>query len=168
MKGDVIPEGNHVVRYCKPRYVVRRSKLPEIDAFRLDRARGEKSLSVNWIECFDSSVLLDTRDQREAAIVWVRDVMHYDLHSNGAFAFFRVDEIKRAVEVAGGTDPYLESDPSPAQPATDNRSARGPDPSHALVLGIPEDDYAVGVQLRAIATLDPDLRLFPGITSSTG
>jgi hypothetical protein len=141
--------------------------LPEIDAFRLDLDRREKSLSLNWIERFDSSVVLDTRDQREAAIDMVRGVMQYDRHANGAFAFFGVDEMKRAVEAGGGTDPYVEEDPSPAQPATVSKPARGPDPSHALVFGIPEDDYEVGVQLRAMATLDHDLRLFPGVTSPT-
>ena len=165
MKGDVIPDGNHVVRYCKPRYVNRKTKFPDIDAFRLDL--GEGSLSVNWIENFDPSIALDTRDQRGAGVAMVRDVMQYDLHADGVFAFFGVDEVKRAVEAGGGTNPYLEEDPSDAQPAIGRRPARGPDPSHALVFGIPEDDHEVGVQLRAMATLDPDLRRFPGITSST-
>ena len=165
MKGDMIPEEDHVVRYCIPRYVNRQSKLPEIDAFRLRHGK-EDSLSVNWIEHFDPCVVLDTRDQREAVVDKVRDVMQYDPNVRGAFAFFGVDEVKRAVEAGGGVDPYVEHDPKPAQPASERRPPRPPDPSHALVLGFPDDDREVGVLLRALVTLHPDLRLFPGVTSS--
>ena len=165
MKGDVIPEEDHVVRYCIPRHVSRRSKLPEIDAFRLRHGK-EDSLSVNWIEHFDRCIVLDTRDQREVAVAKVRDVMQYDPDVRGAFAFFGVDEMKRAVAAGGGVNPYVEHDPKPVQPASEGRPPRPPDPSHALVLGFPDDDREVGVQLRAIATLDPDLRLFPGVKSS--
>ena len=109
-----------------------------------------------------------TRGQREAVIALVREVIQYGLHANGIFAFFGVGDVNLAVEDGGGTDPSVKHDPSPAQPATGHRPARGPDPSHALVFGIPEDDYNVGVQLRAMATLDPDLRLFPGVTLPAG
>ena len=167
MKGDVIPDRNHVVRYCIPRHVSRRSELPEIDAFRLNHMKGEDSLSVNWVEYFDCCMVLDTRGQREAAVAKVRDVMQYDLSVKGAFAFFSVDEVKQAVEAGSGVDPYAEHDPRPAQPASGKRPARGPDPSHALVFGFPDDDLQVGVQLRAMATVDPKLKLFPGVTSSS-
>ena len=167
MKGYVILDGNHVVRYCIPRYVNRRSGLPEIDAFRL-RQGVENSLSVNWVEYFDWCMVLDTRGQREAAVAKVRDVMQYDLDARGAFAFFGVDEVKQAVEAGGGAASYVEHDPKAAQPASGRRAARGPDPSHALVWGFPDDDLDVGVQLRAMATLDTDLKLFSGITSSSG
>jgi hypothetical protein len=142
--------------------------LPEIEAFRLNRDKREDSLSVNWVEYFDFCMVLDTRDQREVAVAKVRYVMQYDLDVRGAFAFFVLDEVKRAVEAGGGSRPYVEHDPKPAQPASSRRPARGPDPSHALVFGFPDDDLEVGVQLRAMATLDPDLKLFPGVTSSSG
>lgn len=166
MKGDLIPDVDHVSRYCVPRYVNRQSGLPEIDAFRLRRDRGEDSLSVNWIEYFNCLMALDTRDEREGALAKVREVMQYDLDVRGVFAFFGVDEVKQAVEAGGGTDPYIEHDPRPCQPASGRRPARGPDPSHALVFRFPHDDYGVGVQLRAMATLDCDLRIFPGVASS--
>lgn len=164
MKGYVIPDGNHVTRYCIPRHVSRRSGEPEIEAFRLNLVNGEDSLSVNWAEYFDYCIVLDTRDQRASAVGRVRGVMQYDLDARGAFAFFGVNEVEQAVEEGGGIGPYVEHDPKGPQPSKN----RGPDPSHALVFGFPDDDYDVAVQLRAMATLDPELKLFPGVAPSGG
>ncbi len=158
MKGYVIPNGNHVVRYCRRRYVNQRSGEPDTDAFRLDRSR-ENSLSANWAEYFDYCMVLDTRQQREQVLVKVRDMMHYDPERHGRFAFFGVDELMRAVEAGGGEDSFVEHDPTPADPGR----GRGPDLSHALAYGFPDDDYYVGVLLKALATSDPDLKLFPGV-----
>lgn len=163
MKGDVIPDGDHVVRYCIPRFVNQRTGLPDSDAFTLKRDRGEDSLSVNWLEYFDRNMELNTRNEREAAVNAVRGVMQYDLEDRGKFAFFSVEDVKRAVVAGGGTSPYIEHDPQPPQPATDRRPARGPNPSHALVHGFPEDDHAVGVELRALVTANTDFNLFPGV-----
>ena len=163
MKGYVIPDEDHVFRYCIPRHVSPRTGVPEIDAFRL--RPGEGSLSVNWAEYFKWRMVLDTRGQREAVLARVRHVMQYTPYASGAFAFFSVGEVRQAVAAGGGVDPYVEHDPRHCQPASGGRPAKGPDPSHALVFGFPADDYQVGVELRALATLDPGVRLFPGVTS---
>ena len=167
MKGDVIPDDNHVLRYCRPKYVNQVNGLPERDAFRLEPG-DDGRLSVNWVEHLDTAAAIATRGEREVAVARVRDVIQLGLGVSGAFAFLRVDDVKRAVETGGGANPYVEHDPKGPQPAVGRRPARGPDPSHALVHGFPEDDYGVGVELLALATLDRDLNLFPGRIPSPG
>ena len=166
MKGDVIPDENHVLRYCKPKYVSQVNGLPERDAFRLEPGDDE-TLSVNWVEYFDAAVAMATREEREVAVARVREVIQLGLGVTGAFALFRVEDVKRAVETGGGANPYVEHDPKDSQPASGRWPARGPDPSHALVHGFPEDDYGVGVELRSLVTADRDLNLFPGRIPST-
>ena len=165
MKGYVIPDRNHVVRYCLPRFVDQQTGLPERDAFRLNRQREEESLSVNWLEYFDYGMVLDTRVEREAAVDMVRAVMQYDLDRRGRFAFLGVADLKRVVEEGGGAEPFVEHDPQGPQPPTGRRPARGPDPSHALVYGFPDDDVGVGVELRALVVSNTDLNVFPGVSS---
>lgn len=164
MKGDVIPDKDHVVRYCIPRTVNRRTGFPDSEAFTLKREIGEDSLSVNWIEYFGRNVKLNTRDEREDLVAQVRRVIQYDLDRRGAFAFFGVEEMKWAVERGAGLNPFVEQDPKGPQPATGRRAARGPDPSHALVYGFPEDDHGVGVELRALVIANTNLKLFSGVT----
>lgn len=165
MKGYVIPDGNHVVRYCLPRFVDRQTGLPERDAFRLNRAKAEETLSVNWLEYFDYSMTLATRDERESAVDKVRTVMQYDRDAKGRFAFLGVADLKRAVEEGGGAEPFVEHDPQGPQAPAGRRAARGPDASHALVYGFPDDDRGVGVELRALVVSNTDLNLFPGVSS---
>ena len=164
MKGYVIPDGNYVVRYCIPKFVNRQNGLPDSGAFRLNQGNGEDSLSVNWLEYFDYAMVLNTRGEREVAVARVRGVMQYDLDVKGACAFFSVGDLKRAVDAGGGTGPYVEHDPRGPQQAIDRRPARGPNPCHALAYGFPDDDYGVGVELRALAISDRDANLFPGVT----
>ena len=66
MKGDIIPDADHVVRYCAPKSMNPRTRLPDADAFTLKREIGEDSLSVNWLEYFGQNTPLNTRDEREA------------------------------------------------------------------------------------------------------
>jgi hypothetical protein len=53
MKGDKIPDENHVARYCKPMYVS--VSDGEIQAAAFMVRPDEDSLSVNWLEFFKCS-----------------------------------------------------------------------------------------------------------------
>ena len=74
--------------------------------------------------------------------------------------------MKWALEQGTGSNPFVEHDPKGPQPATSRRPARGPDNSHALVYGFPEDDRGVGAELKALVIANTGLNLFPGVPVS--
>ena len=159
MKGYVIPDRHHVVRYCKPRFVT--DGIPDRDAFQLTE-EDQGTLSVNWVEYFDYAMLVNTREGREVGVAKVRDKIQLGLGFSGAFAFLNVGVVKEAVEAGGGMSPTVKHDPKGPMPASGSRPARGPDPSHALVYGFPDDDYGIAVELRALVTVDRHNCLYPG------
>ncbi|MXW82783.1 MAG: hypothetical protein F4246_08985 [Rhodothermaceae bacterium] len=82
MLGDEIDEEHHVSRYCSPLLVV--NGLPAAEAFFLKR--GEKCLSVNWLEYFNTQDLAQAIDR-------VRQVFidkGYRIKVKGRFASFQV------------------------------------------------------------------------------
>lgn len=46
MKGDKVPDQDHVARFCRPKYVAN----GQIQAGAFMVRQGEESLSVNWLE----------------------------------------------------------------------------------------------------------------------
>lgn len=77
MTGSTLPDGDHVVRYVRPRKV--RDGRADGSAFWL-RA-GEDALSVNWLETFSP----DT----EKRIAAVREVIRLQISRTGASPNFR-------------------------------------------------------------------------------
>ena len=67
MRGDPLPDSNHIARYCKP------TQAPDgqiqATAFMLKSPEGspEESLSVNWLECLNCS-------RREHEITEIRNI----------------------------------------------------------------------------------------------
>ena len=101
-------------------------------AFRL--REGENTLSVNWLENL-------TRDGVEKAVACIRVAFvskGYRLRSNGRFVVLTVGEAKSAVRKGAGVSLQFFHDPVPE------------DRSHAVVSGIPLDDLAVAVELKAL------------------
>lgn len=85
MLGDEIDEEHHISRYCSPLLVV--NGLPAAEAFFLKR--GEKYLSVNWLEYFDTQDLVQAIDR-------VRQIFidkGYGIKVNGRFASFQVRKV---------------------------------------------------------------------------
>lgn len=85
-------EDHHVSRYCKPS-AVHRDGTPMARAFSL--RRGEKYLSLNWLEYFRKS----SRNEELDCVRGVFKKKKYRLRPNGRFAVFRVrtavDKVKQ-------------------------------------------------------------------------
>jgi hypothetical protein len=63
LKGDIIPDTNHVSRYCKSSSI--NKGKPEASAFILRESENE--LSVNWLECLNC-------ENRDFEIVKMREI----------------------------------------------------------------------------------------------
>lgn len=96
MKGDPIPETDHVCRYCKPRAV--ENGKPLVAAFEL--RENERDLSVNWVEYFRLT-------DREQAICEIRKAFRakgFKIKASGRFAVLNVGEIKSTAKERTETD----------------------------------------------------------------
>ena len=89
MKGDVVPDADHVSRYCS------RSRLTEegkVTAAAFQLKEDEQSISVNWLESLD-------QPNREAEIAKVREALSSDitLRRTGRIAVLNVGETRSHV-----------------------------------------------------------------------
>jgi len=81
MKGDPLPDQDHVARYCKPKTAP--DGQPTGASFML--RPDEEFLSVNWLECFN-------RLDRQAQITQLRQNIVLKLAKAGKFAVLNVGE----------------------------------------------------------------------------
>ena len=147
MKGDPIPDGHNVARYCKGLHVD--SGWPLAGAFNI-RPEDEGSLSVNWMEFFNDYRVITTKVERKRAIEKVRVMIQMDPTYTGRFAILNVGLLKQAILTAGGYSPSVVEDPQDKKPADGKRPERPPDPSHALIYGYQPDDLKVARELLAL------------------
>ena len=127
----MLPDGDHVARYCKPS-AVGQDGLPMPAAFEL-RPQMEDYLSVNWLEFLDASDL-------DAAVGEVRTAFRrkgYRVKPNGRFAVLEVGEVKAAVSAITGT-------------ARVEHRRLVDDESHSGIFGYTADDLAVAVEIAAL------------------
>ena len=151
MEGDLLPDGDHVSRYCKPSHFDRASSRPKTGAFQRQDRRSdlgivakEQYLSVNWLEFFGAV-------DREAAIEYVREAFldkGYGLRPNGRFLVLNVGAAKFAASEADGAELSFTHMPRPD------------DDSHSAILGLPDDDLDVAVELKLLVT---DADILPAI-----
>ena len=131
MGAVLLPDGDHVARYCKPS-AVGQDGIPLPAAFEL-RPKKEDYLSVNWLEFLDASDI-------EAAVAHVRTVFPkkgYRVKPSGRFAVLEVGEVKAAISAMTGT-------------ARVEHRRRDDDESHSGVFGYTADDFAVAVEIAAL------------------
>jgi hypothetical protein len=117
MKGDVIPPGDHVLRYA--------SKTKAEDpgtAFRLKE--GEPSLSVNWMEAFGGNA--------EQRVQHVRNNIHMKLGGEAWFFELNVGDALAYISTYAPTASVIEDPTDPEPPDYPH-----PDPSHALICNLP-------------------------------
>ena len=98
---------------------------------------NEDYLSVNWLEFLDATDL-------KAAVAQVRTVFRkkgYTVKRNGRFAGLEVGEVKVAVSATTGT-------------ARVEHLGLDDDESHSGVFGYTADDFAVAVEIAALAVPD--------------
>ncbi|MCP4143546.1 MAG: hypothetical protein GY755_25215 [Chloroflexi bacterium] len=122
MKGDTLPENDHIVRYAKPSLV----DDGDIDGAAFQKRASEDAISINWIECFQGMT-------KEEQLGEVRRLFRLSVRPNGRFAELHVgDTIQHLIDEL--VDLGFKEDPLEADEA-DNQEA---DPSHALIVGTPD------------------------------
>ncbi|WP_419943227.1 hypothetical protein [Candidatus Palauibacter sp.] len=123
MKGDELPDDDHVVRYAKPT-LVREDGSVGGEAFQL--RSGEESLSVNWLECFPGV-------SKPQQVAEVRRRSRLRLRPTGRFAELQ----------AGRTKQHVHEEIESLRFVHDPLSEEGefePDPSHSEITGLPPAD----------------------------
>ena len=129
MNGELVPDADHVARYCKPS-TIDDAGLPMATAFK--PRKDEQYLSVNWLEYFGTRVT-------SIAVQHVRDVFRdksYQLRSAGRIAVINVGECREVVHEAVGKRLRIDR-----QPLED-------DQSHAGIHGYTADDLEVAVEIK--------------------
>jgi len=129
VKGDQIPDPDHIARFCRPLQVA--DEQIQATAFML--RSNEESLSVNWLEFFNCS-------NRDSEIIEIRNVYSAKLNigARAKIAVLNVGEVcekiltkspdRRKIEVLHDPDP-IEDGPS--------------DPSHSGIYNLKQDDELI-------------------------
>ena len=111
MKGDTIPDNDHIVRLCHNKYVA--DEQIQATAFQL--RRNEDSLSVNWLECLNCS-------GRENEIAEMRKMYAETFSSVGTraeIAVLNVGEVREKVRLGSPDRRNIDvlHDPMPEDPS---------------------------------------------------
>ncbi len=122
MKGDRLPEQDHISRYCAP--TTAPDGQPTAASFMLRPA--DPGLSVNWLEYFDLS-------DQPAQIAQVRQTIGLTLRANGKFAVLNVGEVIDHVEKNDPNGRVLDVLHEPQEE----------DESHAGIYGYGIEDFLV-------------------------
>ena len=134
MKGDPIPDADHIARYCSPKRVRKENGLPMVSAF--ECAPNGSELSVNWLEFFPAT---DSAARVDAMRRSVSNAL--SLNKNGRFAVLNVGLARQSVLDATHHQLRIEHSPTSTNP------------SHSEISGYPADDVAVAHALQELVTL---------------
>ena len=128
MKGDLLPDRDHIARYCKPT----QAPKGQIQATAFMVRSGEESLSVNWLEYLNCS-------SRDHEITEIRNTYASKFNRVGAnakIAVLNVGEVREKVLTESEDKRNLEvlHDPIEDEPS---------DPSHSGVCNLKPDDELI-------------------------
>ena len=126
MKGDPLPDNNHVSRYCSPNKV--ENERPGTAAFVLSDKDG--CLSVNWLEFWSNDL--------SVAVGRVQEESPLELKPNGRFAVLNVLKTKNAISALTKRQSTITHEP------TDLVG------SHAEVCGYTHEEFGVAAALALI------------------
>ena len=133
MRGDKIPDSNHIARYCKP------TQAPDgqIQATAFMLRSDEVNLSVNWLEFLNCS-------SREDEINAIRNIYASKFKTVGAkakIAILNVGEVREKVLKESEDRRNLEvlHDPIEDEPS---------DPSHSGIYNLKHDDELIAELIR--------------------
>lgn len=137
MKGDQIPDQDHVARYCS--YQKLAEGLPQPTAFMLRRDRSgcppEESLSVNWLENLECP-------DRISEIAEIRRIYRetFNVGAQAKIAVLNVGEVREKVQTESPDRRILEvyHDPKPN------------DPSHSGIYHLRQDDHVIAELIAEI------------------
>ena len=142
MKGDNIPDTDHVARLCKGSHLDD-AGMPTAAAFMLRSTEGstEIYLSVNWLEH------LNLHD-RGSEITEIRRIMSIKRKSIGATTILAVLNVGAARDkVREGTADRRAIDFLHEPEELQDSPARVSDPSHSGIYNLPVDDHSAAEQL---------------------
>ena len=124
MKGDKIPDQNHIARYCKPTQV----SDGQIQATAFMLRTGEESLSVNWLEFLNCS-------SRESEITEIRNLYSSKLSGGvrAKISVLNVGEVRQKVLTESPDGRNLEVIHDPLID----------DPSHSGIYNLKQDDELI-------------------------
>lgn len=57
MDNDPLPDADHILRHCAGRHMLEDNRGVDPEAFKLRHDKGEKDLSVNWLEFYKDPIL---------------------------------------------------------------------------------------------------------------
>lgn len=126
MKGDLLPDSDHVARYCKPK-TLSESGQPLGTAFilRKDDRIVEKFLSVSWLEYFGTSEIEELLQQ-------VREHISLKASNKAKFAILNVGDTINHVNKNSERKITITHEPSNS------------DPSHSGIGGYSFEDEMIG------------------------
>ncbi len=124
MKGETIPDQNHIARFCRP------MQAPEgqIQATAFMLREGEESLSVNWLEFLNCS-------SRESEITKIRTIYSetFTVGARARIAILNVGEVLKKVLTESPDGRNLEVLHDPLMN----------DPSHSGIYNLKQDDELI-------------------------
>ncbi len=131
MKGDKIPDQNHIARYCKPTQV----SDGQIQATAFMLRKDEKSLSVNWLEFLNCS-------SRECEITEIRNIYSSKLSvgASAKIAVLNVGEVRKKVLTESPDRRNIEV---LHDPITDEHNPLHNDLSHSEIYNLKQDDELI-------------------------
>lgn len=138
MKGDKIPNQNHVARYCSPMHV----PDGEIQATAFMLRQVDTSLSVNWLEYFKCSSRAGEIDELRKAYA----AKNLIVKAAGRIAVLNVGEVRNEVLTESPDSRNLEILHDPLEN----------DPSHSGIYNLRNDD-----ELIAELILETILKTYP-------
>lgn len=145
-----IPDGDHVLRYARARFVDRRADGFEvvIGAAFVSRPMEGNSPSVNWLEIVSSDV--------ETAIAGVRAVTRLRYGRTDRLARLNAGRVRREVATFGPPRWPVDVVHDPLEPEGDWPA----DPSHALLTNVPSEsdldrDLVGDLVARGVVCLHP-------------
>lgn len=134
MKGERLPDQDHISRYCAPKTAL--DGQPTGASFML-RKKEDEFLSVNWIEHFG-----DAMDEDQIANI--REHIELSLAATGIFAVLNVGEVIEQVRMNSDRQLAVLHEPTPM------------DPSHSGVYGYRyEDDMVADLIVEVVIKTYP-------------
>lgn len=121
MKGEPLPDSDHVVSYVKP--TLFDEGVIDGEGFLLKSGHG--GISVNWLECFSGD--------KDAQLAEVRRLKRLDWEKAGCLAEINVGQTKRHL-ARKIPDLSIVEDPLAA-----DQQRYEADPSHSLICGLPHN-----------------------------
>lgn len=124
MKGDTIPDNDHIARLCLPKHV----DDEQIQATAFQLRPNEDILSVNWLEFLNCS-------SRESQIDEIRKtyMSKLDVKPRAKIAVLNVGEVRKKVLTESSDDRNLEVLHDPLRN----------DPSHSGIYNLKQDDELI-------------------------